>query len=111
MDRPRVGVGFSIFNMQRTGPTASRITDGVDSQPIIEVDESEEITVAVGADDLLEGDIADPERHPIAIALLRQYDVDDARVTMKETLVRRWGLEHIAETWYRIADRLPANDA
>src|SRR5262249_11366158 len=31
MDHPRVGVGFSIFNMQRTGPTVSRVTDGVDS--------------------------------------------------------------------------------
>jgi hypothetical protein len=28
---PHVGVEFSIFNMQRTGPTVSRITDGVDS--------------------------------------------------------------------------------
>ena len=33
---------------------------------VIEVDESEEITVAVRAEDLLEGDIADPWRHPIA---------------------------------------------
>ena len=41
------------------------------------------------ADDLLEGDTTDPERHPIAISLRRQDDVDDARVTKKETLVRR----------------------
>jgi hypothetical protein len=40
--------------------------------PVIEVDESEEITVAVRADDLLEGDIANPKQHPIAIALRRQ---------------------------------------
>jgi len=53
--------------------------------PVIEVDESEEITVAVRADDLLEGDTADPERHPIAIALRRQDDVDDALVTKNET--------------------------
>ena len=53
--------------------------------PVIEVDESEEITVAVRADDLLEGDTADPERHPIAIALRRQNDVDDALVTTNET--------------------------
>jgi hypothetical protein len=53
--------------------------------PVIEVDESEEITVAVRADDLLEGDTADPKRHPIAIALRRQDDVDDARVTKTET--------------------------
>jgi len=46
---------------------------------------SEEITVAVRADDLLEGNTADPKRHPIAIALRRQDDVDDARVTKNET--------------------------
>jgi len=54
--------------------------------PVIEVDESEEITVAVRADDLLKGDTADPKRHPIAIALRRQDDVDGARVTKNETL-------------------------
>ena len=32
---------------------------------------------------------ADPEQHPIAIALRRQDDVDDACVTKNETLVRR----------------------
>ena len=47
------------------------------------INESEEITVAVRADDLLEGDTADPEQHPIAIALRRLDDVDDARVTSK----------------------------
>ena len=52
------------------------------------------ITVAVRADDLLEGDTADPERHPIAIALRRQDDVDDARVTKNETLVR-------GKKWFR----------
>jgi len=57
--------------------------------PVIDVEESKEITVAVRADDLLEGDTADPERHPIAIALRRQDDVDDAPVTKNETLVRR----------------------
>src|SRR5262249_37676082 len=62
---------------------------------VIEVDESEEITVAVRADDLLEGNTADPERHPIAIALRRQDDVDDARVTKNETLVRR------GKKWFR----------
>jgi hypothetical protein len=31
IDHPFVGVEFSIFNMQSTGPTVSRITDGVDS--------------------------------------------------------------------------------
>ena len=62
---------------------------------VIEVDESEEITVAVRAEDLVEGDTADPWRHPIAIALRRQDDVDDARVTKKETLVRR------GKKWFR----------
>ena len=63
--------------------------------PVIEVDESEQITVAVRADDLLEGDTTDPWRHPIAIALRRQEDVDDARVTKDETLVRR------GKQWFR----------
>jgi len=53
---------------------------------VIEVDESEEITVAVKADDLLKGNTADPKRHPIAIALRRQGDVDDALVTKKENV-------------------------
>src|SRR5262245_34713023 len=61
--------------------------------PAIDVDESEKITVAVRADDLLEGDTADPERHPIA--LRRQDDIDDARVTKNETLVRR------GKKWFR----------
>jgi hypothetical protein len=61
----------------------------IEGLPVIDVDESEEITVAVRADDLLEGDTADPERHPIAIALRRQDNIDDARVTKNETLVRR----------------------
>jgi hypothetical protein len=67
----------------------------IEGLPVIEVDESEQITVAVRADDLLEGNTADPERHPIAIALRRQDDVDDARVTKTETLVRR------GKKWFR----------
>ena len=63
--------------------------------PVIEVDESEQITVAVRADDLLEGNTADPKQHPIAIALRRQEDIDDARVTKRETLVRR------GKKWFR----------
>ena len=47
------------------------------------------------ADDLLEGDTADPEQHPIAIALRRHDDVNDARVTKNETLVRR------GKKWFR----------
>jgi hypothetical protein len=65
------------------------VTEKIDGLPVIDVDESEKITVAVRADDVLEGDTAKPDRHPIAIALRRQDDVDDARVTKSETLVRR----------------------
>jgi hypothetical protein len=67
----------------------------IEGLPVIEVDEGEKITVAVRADDLLEGDTADPQRHPIAIALRRQDDVDDARVTKSETLVR------LGKKWFR----------
>ena len=68
----------------------------IEGLPVIDVDESEEITVAVRAEDLREGDISDPERHPIAIALKRQEDVEDARVTKNETLVRRGKLRYEA---------------
>jgi hypothetical protein len=67
----------------------------VEGLPVIEVDESEQITVAVRADDLLEGYTADPEQHPIAIALRRQKDIDDARVTKNATLIRR------GKKWFR----------
>jgi hypothetical protein len=65
----------------------------IEGLPVIDVDESEEITVAVRADDLLEGDTANPQQHPIAIALCRQFH--DARVTNTETLVRR------GKRWFR----------
>jgi len=55
----------------------------IEGLPVIDVDESEKITVALRAEDLLEGDMTDPERHPIAIALRRQTVVDDARVTKR----------------------------
>jgi hypothetical protein len=61
----------------------------IEGLPVIDVAESEEITVAVRTDDLLEGDTANPDQHPIAIALRRQDNVDDARVTKNETLIRR----------------------
>jgi hypothetical protein len=67
----------------------------IDGLPVIDVDESEKITVAVRTDDLLEGDTANQDRHPIAIALRRQSDIDDARVTKNETLVRR------GKNWFR----------
>jgi len=62
----------------------SRSSTPFEGLPVIEVDESEEITVAVRADDLLKGDTTDPERHPIVIALRRQDDAYDARVTKNE---------------------------
>jgi hypothetical protein len=67
----------------------------IEGLPLIDVDESEDITVAVRADDLIEGDTADPKQHPLAIALRRQSGVDDARVTEDEILVRRGRL------WFR----------
>jgi len=67
----------------------------IEGLPVIDVDEGEEFTVAVSADDLREGDMEDPKYHPIAIALRRQPDVDDARVTESETLVRR------GKKWFR----------
>jgi hypothetical protein len=67
----------------------------IEGLPVIDVDESEKITVAVRTEDLREGDISDPERHPIAIALKRQEDIEDARVTNNETLVRR------GRKWFR----------
>jgi len=38
----------------------------VEGLPVIDVDESEKITVAVRADDLLEGDMGDPERQSLS---------------------------------------------
>ena len=67
----------------------------IEGLPVIDVDEGEEFTVAVRADDLREGDTEDPKYHPIAIALRRQKGVDDARVTESETLVRR------GKKWFR----------
>ena len=71
------------------------MTEKIDGRSVIDVDKSEKITVAVRVDDLLEGDTPNPDRHPIAIALRRQDDVDDARVTKNETLIRR------GKKWFR----------
>jgi hypothetical protein len=67
----------------------------LDGLPVIEVPDSEEITVAVKPEDIAESDEADPEQHPIAIALRRQSGVDDARVSKREVLIRR------GEKWFR----------
>ena len=69
--------------------------DELEGLPVIDTDESEEITVAVKPDDLQDGDEASPEQHPIAIALKRQRGIDDARVSKREVLIRR------GEQWFR----------
>jgi hypothetical protein len=67
----------------------------LDGLPVIETDESEEITLAVKPEDIEEGDEADPEQHPIAIALRRQRGIDDARVSRREVPIRR------GDRWFR----------
>ena len=67
----------------------------LDGLPVIDADESEQITVAVSADDLETGDPKNPERHPVAIALRRKRGVDDARVSKREVLIRR------GDRWFR----------
>ena len=67
----------------------------LDGLPVIDAAESEEITVAVSADDMQAGDEKNPEKHPIAIALRRKRGVDDARVSKREVLIRR------GDQWYR----------
>jgi hypothetical protein len=67
----------------------------LDGLPVIETDESEEITIAVKVDDFDEGDLSDPEQHPIAIALRRQHGIRDARVSKREVLIRR------GNQWFR----------
>ena len=67
----------------------------LDGLPVIDATASEEITVAVSADDLRAGDIKNPERHPVAIALRRRIGVDDARVSKREVLIRR------GKQWFR----------
>ena len=69
--------------------------DKFDGLPVIEVPESEEITVVVKSGDLDKRDTADPEQHPIAIALRRQPGIDDARVSKREVLIRR------GDQWFR----------
>jgi hypothetical protein len=69
--------------------------DEFEGLPVIDVPESEEITVAVKPDDLAEGDMNDPERHPIAIALRRRKGINDARASKREVLIRR------GDQWFR----------
>jgi hypothetical protein len=71
------------------------MSDKFEGLPVIDADEAEQITAAVRSEDIEEGDPNDPEQHPIAIALRRQEDIDDVRVTESETLVRR------GKRWFR----------
>ena len=48
-----------------------------------------------GVADMQEGYMDDPEQHPIAIALWRQSDIDDARVSKREVMIRR------GDRWFR----------
>jgi hypothetical protein len=63
----------------------------LDGLPVIETDESEEITVAINAGGLREADI----KEAIATALWQQRGVDDARVSKREVLIRR------GDRWFR----------
>jgi hypothetical protein len=56
----------------------------LDGPSVIEVPDNEEITVAVKPEDIQDGDEANLEQHPIAIALRRQRGVDYARVSKRE---------------------------
>jgi hypothetical protein len=71
------------------------MSDKFEGLPVIDADEAEQITAAVRSEDIEEGDPNDPAQHPIAIALRRQEDIDDVRVTESETLVRR------GKRWFR----------
>jgi len=75
----------------------------LDGLPIIDGDNDGIINVEIEAEDMQEGDEADPERHPLAIALRRQRGVKDARVSKREVLIRRgdeW-FRHGAPKWVR----------
>jgi len=74
---------------------AYRSKTELDGLRVIEVPDSEEITVAVKPEDIAEGDEKDPEQHPIAIALRRQDGIEDARVSKREVLIRR------GDQWFR----------
>jgi hypothetical protein len=65
------------------------MSDKFEGLPVIDAEEAEQITAAMRLEDVQKGDPKDPAQHPIAIALRRQEDIDDARVTESETLVRR----------------------
>jgi hypothetical protein len=66
----------------------------LDGLPVIDAPRAR-ITVAVSGDDMQAGDLKNPERHPLAIALRRKRGVDDARVSKREVLIRR------GDQWFR----------
>jgi hypothetical protein len=51
-----------IRDVSCVSPSSSVFSMKIEGLPVIDVEESQEITVAVRADDLLEGDTSDPER-------------------------------------------------
>jgi hypothetical protein len=63
----------------------------LDGLPVIDTDESEEITIAIKADDLRERDI----EKAIAVALRQQRGIQDARISKREVLIRR------GDQWFR----------
>jgi hypothetical protein len=79
--------------------------DELEGLPVIETDESEEITIAIKADDLRKADV----NEAIAAALRLQRGIDDARVSKREVLVRRgnqWFRLRRAETGVLVRQRL-----
>ena len=71
------------------------LKDELEGLPVIDTDEAASFTIAIKPEDIQEGDEADPEQHPIAIALRRQRGIDDARVFKREVLIRR------GDQWFR----------
>jgi hypothetical protein len=65
--------------------------DELDGLPIIDSNESDEITIAINGDGLRKAEM----NEAIADALRRQRGVDDARVSKREVLIRR------GDQWFR----------
>ena len=99
LEEPRTGLFLLLFRKSAIQPCNSTVAFmpkiEFDGLPVIEVLDSEEITIAVKPEDLQEGDETNPEQHPIAIALRREHGVDDARVSKREVLIRR------GDQWFR----------
>lgn len=91
------GLSFRRLNLQKDLLESECVMakDEFEGLPVIDAPDSENITVVVKPDDLAEGDMDDPERHPIAIALRRRKGINDARASKREVLIRRGG------QWFR----------